>query len=177
MSWPAPDWAHPLPNALARMKTRGNAGALATLRRALRRLPDHADPSALPYVIPHVRPWRAAQDAGLLTAGLWAQWHTAHHQPVSGTGDLGAALARSHDERARDRHITALVNATPATLPRRISTAVNLLSQENIALDWPRLHADISHLLDGHCEGVHRRWLTSLYLPAATEPESSRAHP
>ena len=172
MTAPTPDWARPLPNALARMKTRGSVGVMATLRRALRYLPDRADPSALPYVIPHVRPWRAAQDAGLLTAGLWARWHTAYHQPISGSLDMGAALARIRDESVRERHITALVNAAPATLPRRLSAAVDVLAKEHVALDWPRLHADVSHLLDNRSDRVHRRWLTSLYLPAiATEPE------
>jgi CRISPR type I-E-associated protein CasB/Cse2 len=172
MNAPTPDWARPLPDALARMKTRGNLGVLATLRRALRYLPDRPDPSALPYVIPHVRPWRAAQDAGLLTAGLWARWHTAYHQPISGTLDLGAALARVRDESVRERHITALVNAAPATLPRRLSAAVDLLATEHVALDWPKLHADVSHLLDNRSDRVHRRWLTSLYHPViATEPE------
>ncbi|MEZ0092389.1 type I-E CRISPR-associated protein Cse2/CasB [Streptacidiphilus sp. EB129] len=177
MTLPAPQWARPLPRALARMKADGNARALAALRRSLRHLPDHADPAALPYVIPHVRPWRTAQDAGLLTAGLWAHWHTAFHQPVEGGADLGAALARLPDERTRERHIRVLVNATPGTLPRRLSAAVTDLRTHGIAPYWPRLHADISQLLDGWSEPVHRRWLTSLYSPAAaSDPEPSRAH-
>lgn len=154
---------------LADRLRRGDRRTIATLRRQGRRLGDDSvDPQAAAIVYPHVGRSAAAQDAGMLTACLWAAWHTGYDRPVNADGtDLGAAVRRLPADRA-ERLFTELATATGPTLPDRICHAIDALAAAGIALDWRRLHRDLRAWLYGDTGRVLRRWSTSLY--ATTEP-------
>ena len=173
-SLPPPEWAAALPAHLAELKVRRRAGELASLRRALRSFPEQSG-QALRIVIPYARDGRPnAQDAAVLTAGLWAEFHAGYHEPVPGRGGLGQAL-RSLDSDERDRLVQAATRSSaPAVLRRNLSACVKALAARAAAPEWARLHADIFAILSGYPDDVWRRWLTgALYRPTDDESEEA----
>jgi CRISPR type I-E-associated protein CasB/Cse2 len=162
---PAP--ASQLISALERRSARGlgaDAADLALLRRALPLIPDHPDPRALALVAGYCGATRPAQDAGLLTASLWATHHRGT-QPRPATRSLGRAL-RVAPAGAGERAWLRLCAASDTALPRAMAEAVAVLTAHGIATDWHRLHRDLRSWYQGSREAVLRRWCTGLFGPA-----------
>jgi CRISPR-associated protein Cse2 (CRISPR_cse2) len=172
--FPPPEWATALPAHLADLKLRRRAGELACLRRVLRSFPDLSTP-ALRIVIPYARDRRPnAQDAAVLTAGLWAEFHSGYHDAVPGRGDLGQAL-RSLGPDDRDRLVQAATRSgAPVVLRRNLSACIVALAARGVAPEWARLHADIFAILSGYPDDVWRRWLTGALLNP-TDDETDEA--
>ena len=160
-----------LVEALERRRARATAGDLidlALLRRTLARLPENPDPRALALVAGYCGPTYAAQDAGLLTACLWAIRHRTA-VPVDSTWNLGRAL-RSVPREQSERIWRGLCTADQTSLARRMSGAVEALAANSVATDWHRLHRDLRSWHQGFPHPVLRRWCTGLYGPLPGTP-------
>jgi hypothetical protein len=152
--------------ALERKRARASAGDVvdfALLRRTLARLPENPDPRALALVAGYCGPTYAAQDAGLLVACLWATRHR-NAVPVDSTWNLGRAL-RCVPREQSERIWRGLCTANQASLPRRMSGAVEVLAVHGVAADWHRLHRDLRSWHQGFPHPVLRRWCTGLFGP------------
>ena len=126
-------------------------------------------------MIPYARDrWPSAQDAAVLTAGLWAEFHNGYHDPVPGRGDLGQALG-SLDSDACDRLVQAATRSSaPVVLRRNLSACIRALAADAVAPDWARLHADNFAILSGYADDVWRRWLTgALHRPTDDETDEA----
>ncbi len=134
---------------------------LVLLRRALPRLPTNPDPRALALVAGYCGTAYASQDAGLLTASLWAVRHR-NAEPVRSTWNLGRALRSTPHEQSR-RVWQDLCTANEFSLARRMSSAVNLLTACGVPTDWHRLHRDLRSWHQGFPHLVLRRWCTGLF--------------
>jgi hypothetical protein len=152
---------------------RGDLADFALLRRNLPRLPEGADPRAVALITPHCGVTSDAQDAGLLTACLWAARHRVA-APVESTWNVGQAL-RATPEAARERTWRSLCAATTATLPRRIAEVLDILARGCIATDWHRLHRDLRSWHQGFHHPVLERWSTGLFGPAPNGTPPHRA--
>jgi CRISPR type I-E-associated protein CasB/Cse2 len=146
---------------------RDDAAALSTLRRALVHLPAVPDARVWPYIVPYVGAHRAAQDTGLLTAGLFAAYHTAYTGVVHGDADLGAAYRRAAPREQHQTTYNALSYASWAGLPRLLIPVVDQCARARVALDWDRMQRDLRAWRDGYAGSVLRRWGTSLFHPPA----------
>ncbi|HEU5425361.1 MAG TPA: type I-E CRISPR-associated protein Cse2/CasB [Actinocrinis sp.] len=134
---------------------------LALLRRALPRLPMHPDPRALAIVVGYCGSTYASQDAGLLTACLWATRHRSA-RPAQSTWNLGRALRSTPNEHAQ-RIWQDLCTANESSLPRRMASAVEVLATYGAHTDWHRLHRDLRSWQQGFHRAVLRRWCTGLF--------------
>jgi hypothetical protein len=150
--------------ALERKRARAAAADLndlALLRRTLARLPGPTDARALALVAGQCGASCAAQDAGLLTACLWATRHRSA-VPVDSAWNLGRALrATPRDE--GERVWRSLCTANENSLARRMSAAVEVLAVNGVATDWHRLHRDLRSWHQGFHHLVLRRWCTGLF--------------
>lgn len=134
---------------------------LALLRRALPRLPMHPDPRALALVLGYCGVTYASQDAGLLTACLWATRHRTAG-PAQSSWNLGRALRSIPREQAQ-RVWQDLCTANESSLARRMASAVDVLTTYGVHADWHRLHRDLRSWHQGYHRAVLRRWCTGLF--------------
>ncbi|HEU5354838.1 MAG TPA: type I-E CRISPR-associated protein Cse2/CasB [Actinocrinis sp.] len=144
---------------------------LVLLRRALTRLPMHPDPRALAVVVGYCGSTYSSQDAGLLTACLWATRHR-NAGPAPSSWNLGRALRSTPNEQAQ-RIWQDLCTANESSLSRRLASAVDALSTYGVPTDWHRMHRDLRSWHQGFHVAVLRRWCTGLFgswhSPAASE--------
>lgn len=157
--------------ALQRRRSRaapGDLADLALLRRNLPRLPAGADPRVIALIAPYCGATREAQNAGLLTACLWAVRHRLA-APVESTWNLGHAL-RAVPQATGDRMWRDLCTAGAATLPRRMARVMDVLAREEVGTDWHRLHRDLRSWHQGFHHLVLGRWSTGLFGPAPSVP-------
>lgn len=131
------------------------------LRRALPRLPMHPDPRALALVVGHCGTAYASQDAGLLTACLWATRHR-NATPVQSNWNLGRALRAAPQEHAQ-RIWEDLCAANDSGFARRMASAISVLTIYGVPTDWHRLHRDLRSWHQGFHHVVLRRWCTGLF--------------
>jgi len=134
---------------------------LALLRRALPQLPMHPDPRALAIVVGYCGSTYASQDAGLLTACLWATRHRSAGT-VHSSWNLGRALRSTPNEQAQ-RVWQDLCTANESSLARRMASAVDVLATYGVHADWHRLHRDLRSWHQGFHRVVLRRWCTGLF--------------
>jgi hypothetical protein len=141
--------------------TSADLSDLALLRRALPRLPANPDPRALALVIGYCGTTYASQDAGLLTACLWATRHRSAG-PAQSNWNLGRALRSTPREQAQ-RVWQDLCTANETSLPRRMASALDVLATYGVHTDWHRLHRDLRSWHQGLHRLVLRRWCTGLF--------------
>jgi CRISPR type I-E-associated protein CasB/Cse2 len=134
---------------------------LVLLRRALPRLPMHPDPRALAIVVGYCGSTYASQDAGLLTACLWATRHRSA-KPAQTDWNLGRALRSTPNEQAQ-RVWQDLCTANESSLARRMASAIDILTTYGVHTDWHRLHRDLRSWHQGFHRTVLRRWCTGLF--------------
>lgn len=134
---------------------------LALLRRNLPRLATGVDPRTVALIAAHCGATRDAQNAGLLTACLWAARHRTA-APVESTWNLGRSL-RETPAVAGDRAWRNVCRAVPATLPRQLADVMEVLAQHEVATDWHRLHRDLRSWHQGFQHAVLRRWSTGFF--------------
>jgi len=139
---------------------------LVLLMRALPRLPTQLDPRALALVVGYCGTAYASQDAGLLTACLWAARHRSA-APEPSNWNLGRALRATPHEHAQ-RVWRDLCAANDIVLARRMASAINTLTIYGVPTDWHRLHRDLRSWHQGFHHVVLRRWCTGLF--GGTQP-------
>jgi CRISPR system Cascade subunit CasB len=135
--------------------TKGDLGALALLRRGLGRAPGDVPEiyaQVLPYLEIPVTPNRERrareEDAALLVASLYAQWHQGKARPrAEERVSLGAAfrqLSRQADSGSIEGRFAAVLKSSRAGLPDHLRHAIALLRAKDIALDWKLLFRDVA---------------------------------
>jgi hypothetical protein len=147
---------------------------LALLRRNLPRLSTGADPRTIALITAHCGVTRDAQNAGLLTACLWAARHRVA-APVDSTWNLGRSL-REVPAAAGGRAWRNLSRANSATLPRYMTDLVEVFAHHEVATDWHRLHRDLRSWYQGLQHAVLGRWSAGFFsrVPSAALLDTPR---
>lgn len=134
--------------------TKKDLGALAMLRRGLGHQPSKASENyahILPFLSPpdSLSPAQRSreEDAALVIAPLYAQWHQGKAIPSTaervGLGIAFRQLMNQSDSGSIEQRFVALLKASRDQLPNHLRHAVSLLKAKDIPLDWALLFTDL----------------------------------
>ncbi len=168
---------------LCRLVDRGDAGALAALRRSLS-FPPGDDTSVYSIVAPIVAgPVRSAWEKRgvFLTAGLFALWHRGKSRSASPEGiDLGAAMRRAFTAKSGGKlsdsdgkRFSRILASDVDEIGHHLRSVMEMCRTASVAIDWGML----AHHLDSWSHPsswVQRVWAESFWMPIAkTEKEKA----
>ena len=134
--------------------TKKDLGALAMVRRGLGRPPSEV-PEIYAHILPFLSPLDSVslaqrareEDAALVVAPLYAQWHQGKATPISaervGLGIAFRQLMNQSDSGSIEQRFVALLKASRNQLPNHLRHAVSLLKAKDIPLDWALLFTDL----------------------------------
>ena len=141
--------------------------ARATLRRALKRLPNQA-PETTKYVVPYLpKYYRAYKNAGLAIAAMMATYGVPRSPNSGVTGNLGQILAVAVNsgelrETTADTRLTHLVRKDQVALIEQLPGTVQLVAEQMSLTSWAQLLNDIRRW-ELHSRDVGHRWLDSFW--------------
>lgn len=141
-------------------------GMLSTLRRAMRQLPRVEDHTIWPY-LGNIGRSNAQQDSAVLTACLWAHYHSSFHAPRRGEYSIGAAMRRAVDRDQQQKRWNVLAVSDWPTLCSVLPALVGDIAKANVGIDWDQTHRDLTAIRTRPTgrENVMRRWSAGLFSP------------
>lgn len=153
---------------LQRLVTEDDRGALAMLRRGLRRAPGN-EPAMHKYVVPWLgdeKGWR--EDVFYLVASMFAfhptNWPEDTEDKDPNLGASFARLSRSDggSVEAVERRFTVLLSTHQEDLHVQLRHAVSLLKSKDVPVDWVRLLSDL-RWWGNDDRSVQRRWAKAFW--------------
>ena len=179
MSVPTSKKNHRFVEYLAGFVEREDRGALATLRRGLRR-----PAGEVPALYLYLGPWipdkedRSPQEADLfLVAELFALWHQGKSHPDLTGNNIGEALRQlsiaTGKQAATEHRLLALLQCPREDLDTGLHGIISLLRSHNIPVDWSQLLTDLQ-FWDKDTRKVQQRYARAFW---RSRPESETSSP
>jgi len=162
-------------------------GAIATLRRGLRKAP-----GTVPQMDRHVLRFLSA-DSGIeqeghyyVVASLFAFWHQGRDSPVIAEGNLGRSLralvdleenpnTRDSIEQRIEKRLVACLNCHRDDLPEHLRQIVSLLKSSDVPIDWTQLISDIRYWERDDWR-VQKAWARGFWIGSRKREEDEAAH-